>query len=1271
MASQIAAASSAAKQGSKSVSSAALKTSLLLPKTTFPMRANAATRELQHVDRLTNHLYRRQRQNAKQEEHFVLHDGPPYANGALHIGHFLNKVLKDIVNREAMIFRGRPVHFVPGWDCHGLPIELKALQAIKANADASTAASTTMKPLEIRSLARSFAEEAIAYQAVDFKRWGILADWSGVEKRAEKTTGGHGGVPRGSSSVYVTMDPAYEAAQLRVFSKLFERGFVHRALKPVFWSPSSGTALAEAELEYAEAHTSKSAYVMFKFHSASTSSTASSVLAKVSAESSTGLAALVWTTTPWTLPANVALAVHPDLQYSVVKVTKEGSAAADGVRPFPVLLVQSDRLADLQRIVSLPPASPAKGQPAQQSSPMPSASLEVLAILKGSDLNGCIFLHPMSSRLPPVPELAIPAGSTSLRASPVVTAGYVTADSGTGIVHTAPGHGHDDFACCSSYNQSSANKAPSSTSLLPHQLPILCPVDGNGLFNADAGEALKGLPVLEKGNGVVLAQLKEDGSLLHVENYKHRYPYDWRTKKPVIIRATQQWFIRLGQGLADDCKKALNGIDGSSGSGVSMYPPQSRNRFESMIGSRSEWCISRQRTWGLPIPSFFDADTGEPIMTKETIAHLAKVFAEKGSDAWWQMKATELLPEGMRDGFVDAEELDGSPAVAATTDGKRRIVKGKDTLDVWFDSGSSWAAAWANEQLHSNPLQSLDELPLGRVSDAVLEGSDQHRGWFQSSLINSVASTGSAPYKEIITHGFVLDEQGRKMSKSIGNVIAPKDIIDGVTAQAAGSSTSDAAAKGTASGAPVKGKQAKGSSTGGAFAHGHGVDVLRYWVATCDYSKDAVIGPGIISTVTESVRKIRNTARFLLGNLHDYHHLQQQQASGSTEITPEQAIKLWSSPPFSPSRPLGDVHLGVLERCMLHRLASFNESIEASYKKREFHQVVASINAFVSQDLSSQYFDFCKDRLYADLPATAATSAEAASLSRKRKASQVVLWEALRQLTRAIAPIMPFTAEEIFQHSLNDATSAASDGHQQQERDVVLADTTLFDCRLPAPPSGSSSSEWKSDKLGATWSTLLALRAEVNRCLEAARVAKKIGSSLEAAVKLRVSPSGELEGLLSEMKANGELEDLFLTSAVEIEVATLAAEKPTDAPALVDKDGGGFSCSLSSVVPVYLPASTAGEGGNEALSIEVVPAAGKKCVRCWKVKPEVTADAPASSPSGGDDGNSKKAAKKGGKSAEPAPPAEATATPPAPPLSSGHLCERCNHVADAAGLWGQ
>jgi isoleucyl-tRNA synthetase len=660
---------------------------VILMDTQFNQRANAVVREpeLQEFWEKSK-IYESLRESAEARgaAKYVLHDGPPYANGDLHIGHALNKILKDFINRYQMI-QGKYVEYIPGWDCHGLPIELKVLQSMKSKERQG------LTPVDLRKKAAAFAQETVGKQMDSFKRYGVWADWD---------------------QPYLTLQPEYEAAQIEVFGKMFLKGHIYRGRKPVHWSPSSRTALAEAELEYPEGHTSQSIYVAFD------AETVSPCLEEFGPE---GLRIAIWTTTPWTIPANLAVAVNSKLDYSVV----EAPESAGGGR----LLVATDLIGSLAAKLGL-----AEGE-----------ALKELATFKGSELtSGTTYKHPL-------------AGRTSM----VVEGGdYITTESGTGLVHTAPGHGQEDYQTGLKYG-----------------LELLSPVDDGGRFTEEAGEAFAGLNVLGDGNEAVIEALRESGNLLSVDPYLHKYPYDWRTKKPTIFRATDQWFASVDN-FRDDAMAAIDS--------VKWMPEFGKNRISAMTSSRADWCISRQRTWGVPIPVFYQKETGEALMTEETIAHVTALVREKGSDAWFELDEADLLP----------------PSLAADAD---QWQKGTDTMDVWFDSGSSWSGV-----VNARPNLSFP-------ADLYLEGSDQHRGWFQSSLLTSVASEGVAPYKNVLTHGFVLDEKGIKMSKSIGNVVDPLQVIEG-------------------------GNNKKKNPA-------YGADVLRLWVASVDYTSDVCIGDNIIKQV--------------------------------------------------------------------------------------------------------------------------------------------------------------------------------------------------------------------------------------------------------------------------------------------------------------------------------------------------------------------------------------------------------------------------------------
>lgn len=773
--------------------SGSYKDTVNLPKTNFEMRANAIKREPE-IQKFweENKIYDRLFEN-NPGELFILHDGPPYANGSLHIGHALNKILKDIINRYKML-QGRKVRYVPGWDCHGLPIELKVLQNMKS------AERQNLTPLQLRQKAKEFGLATVNDQRNNFKRYGIWGDWE---------------------NPYLTLKPEYEAAQIGVFGQMFLKGYIYRGLKPVHWSPSSKTALAEAELEYPEGHVSRSIYAAFAITSLA------EAVKPLLAEYQSDLGVAIWTTTPWTIPGNLAVAVNADLNYAVVEVephpptpspqagrgseeVASSSPLTEGVR-FRYLIVAADLVERLSSTLGV--------------------ELTVKATFKGNDLEHTTYRHPLYDRESPI----------------VVGGDYITTESGTGLVHTAPGHGQEDYIVGQRYG-----------------LPILAPVDDNGNFTEEAGQ-FAGLNVLGDGNQAVIDALAAAGSLLKEEAYFHKYPYDWRTKKPTIFRATEQWFASV-EGFREEALKAI--------ATVKWIPAQGENRITPMVAERSDWCISRQRSWGVPIPVFYDEATGEALLNEEVINHAQKIIAEKGSDAWWELSVEELLPESYRN------------------NGKS-YRRGTDTMDVWFDSGSSWASV----------VQQRPELRY--PADIYLEGSDQHRGWFQSSLLTSVAVNDVAPYKTVLTHGFALDEQGRKMSKSEGNVVDPNTIIEG-------------------------GKNQK-------VEPAYGADVLRLWVSSVDYSGDVRIGKNIIKQMNDVRGKIRNTARFLLGSLDDF--------------DPEK-----DAVPFE--------ELPELDRYMLHRISEVFEEVTEAFESFQFFRFFQTVQNFCVVDLSNFYLDVAKDRLY-------------------------------------------------------------------------------------------------------------------------------------------------------------------------------------------------------------------------------------------------------------------------------------------------------------------
>ena len=884
------------------------KDSVNLPKTKFEMRANAVKREPELQQFWADeHIYDRLSQD-NPGDLFILHDGPPYANGSLHIGHALNKILKDFINRYQMLC-GKKVRYVPGWDCHGLPIELKVLQNMKSEERLN------LTPIELRRKAAAFAQQAVEKQRDSFKTYGVWGDWE---------------------HPYLTLKPEYEAAQIGVFGEMVLKGYIYRGFKPVHWSPSSKTALAEAELEYPEGHTSRSIYVAF--HVRKLSKTLQSKLKRYMPS----LWAAIWTTTPWTIPANLAIAVNPELDYAVV----EPSANSNIAQQFILVAVDAvDRL-----------------------SATLNTELKILATFPGKDLEGSTYKHPLFDR-----------------ESPIVAGGdYITADSGTGLVHTAPGHGQEDFIVGKRCG-----------------LPVLTPVDESGNFTAEAG-VFAGLNVLGNGNGAVIDALAEANCLIKEESYAHSYPYDWRTKKPTIFRATEQWFASV-EGFRDEALKAI--------SSVNWIPAQGENRITAMVGDRSDWCISRQRTWGVPIPVFYDEETNEPLLNAETIAYVQAIIADKGSDAWWEMPIAELLPESYRNNG-------------------RTYRKGTDTMDVWFDSGSSWAAVAKGRS------------ELNYPADMYLEGSDQHRGWFQSSLLTSVASNGVAPYKTVLTHGFVLDEKGRKMSKSEGNVVDPAVVI----------------------------KE-------------YGADVLRLWVSSVDYSADVPLGKNILKQQSDVYRKIRNTAKFLLGNLHDFDPAKDAVAY---EDLPE------------------------LDRYMLHRMGEVFAEVKDAFDKFQFSRFFQTVQNFCTVDLSNFYLDIGKDRLY-----ISATDAH------RRRSCQTVIAIAVENLAKAIAPVLCHMAEDIWQYI----------PYPTSHKSVFESGWVKLDAK------------WHNPELATRWQYLRQVRGEVNKVLEQARTEKAIGSSLEAKVLLYVPDVAKRQELQALNPSSEGLMEYVRSQNSVIELAAAEAAK--------------------------------------------------------------------------------------------------------------------------------
>ncbi len=863
------------------------KDTLNLLKTDFSMRANSVVREPE-IQRFwkENDIDMRLGQSNKGEV-FTLHDGPPYANGALHMGHALNKVLKDIINKYK-ILKGHKVHFIPGWDCHGLPIELKVLQSLKGEERKN------LDTLGLREKASDYANIQVNNQKEGFKRWGIWGDWD---------------------KPYLTLNKDYEAAQIEVFGEMFLNGYIYRGLKPVHWSPSSRTALAEAELEYPDEHTSKSVYVSFEVNNID------NLLAKIPKDLTKPTLGMqlekifiaIWTTTPWTLPANEAVAVNPKISYVLARENNQNA-----------FIFAKDLLPKISLKLN--------------------KKFEIICEINGSSLEGIQYKHPIKNK----------------RCKVVLGGDYITTDSGTGIVHTAPGHGVDDFIVGQKNN-----------------LPITCVVDERGNLNEDS-IFFTGLNVLKDANDVIIKFLSDKNTLLLLENYQHRYPYDWRTKKPTIFRATEQWFASV-EGFRESALKAIDK--------VIWMPKTGKKRINSMVVGRGDWCISRQRSWGVPIPVFYHKKTNDVLINSDTINHIQNLFKEFGSDIWWKWNEDKLLPK---------KYLSES----------NKWQKGLDTMDVWFDSGSSWAAV----------CRQKDEVKY--PADLYLEGSDQHRGWFQSSLLTSVAVNNIPPYRKVLTHGFALDEQGRKMSKSLGNVVDPNLIIKGGPNQK--------------------------------VQPAYGADVLRLWVSSVDYSVDVPIGSNILKQLSDVYRKVRNTSRYLLGNIHDY-----DPKSEEIEIC----------------------NLPILDQWMLNKLVETSQQITLAYENYEFSKFFQIIQNFCVSDLSNFYLDIAKDRLYISAPNDF-----------RRKSCQFVLSKLIENLAVLISPVLSHMAEDIWQNI-----------------PYKTIEKSVFQRGWPILPE-----EWSNSELEKQISCLRKLRVEINKSIEECRNKQKIGAALETQVRF-ISNNQELD----------------------------------------------------------------------------------------------------------------------------------------------------------------
>ena len=891
---------------------------LNLPKTEFPMRGNLPENEPKILEEIYEKgLYEKMLKKNEGKEPFVLHDGPPYANGEIHIGHALNKVLKDTIVRYKNL-NGYYTPFIPGYDTHGMPTENKAIQALGLNRD-------EIPVSEFRDTCKSFNKDYIAKQTEGFKRLGVLADWE---------------------NPYITYQPQMEAKQVGVFANMYKKGYIYKGLKPVYWCTDCETALAEAEIEYKDVKNT-SAYVKFPV------------------EDSKGLFdkentyVVIWTTTPWTLPGNMGITIDPEFEYSIVNANDEKYIMAKE------LVSKVMELAGIEEY-------------------------KIEQTFKGKELEGILCKHPFLDRTSRV----VMGSDDTVK---------VELDTGTGAVHTAPGYGKEDYLCG-----------------LKNGLDIVVTVDAKGHQTEEAGP-FAGM-FYAKSDKEILNWLEEHNLLLHKQELMHSYPHCWRCKKPVIYRATNQWFASV-DGFRKETLEAIKG--------VKWIPSWGEERITKMVEDRNDWCISRQRTWGVPIPIFYCADCEKEYVTDESLAKVQKIFKEKGSNAWFDLTEEELMPEGAK-----CEKC-----------GCTHFKKETDIMDVWFDSGSTHESVLAERGLPEATLY--------------LEGSDQYRGWFQSSLLTSVATKGKAPYKEVLTHGYTVDEQGRKMSKSVGNVIAPQTMI----------------------------KQ-------------YGADILRLWVLSSDYKSDVSISNGIMKQVAEVYRKIRNTARYILGNISD----------------------------FNVNEPVKYDELEEIDKWALIKLNHLIKDCTKAFDEYDFNKAYQAINTFCVVDMSNFYLDIIKDRLY--------TSKKE---STKRRAAQTAMYKILSGLVRIIAPMTVYTAEEIWKYM----------PHENGENTESIM--------LEYWPKVNE--KYENKELEEKWNKIIAIKEEVSKALEMARAEKVIGHSLNA--KVTINADKENYNFLKDKEEL--LQEVFIVSAVEVKEA------------------------------------------NE-LKIDVTPAEGEKCERCWMYSTTVGED---------------------------------------------------------------
>lgn len=901
-------------------------TSLNLPKTEFPMRGNLPKREPETLKKWEDEkLYEDIIKRNEGKPNYTLHDGPPYANGDIHLGTALNKVLKDIIVKYKNM-SGFRSHYVPGWDTHGLPIELKAMKSIGVENGA-------IPPVELRKHCKDFALSYVENQKNQFKRLGVLGDFD---------------------DPYLTLKPEFEAREVEVFGEFAKKGYVYKGLKPVYWCPECQTALAEAEIEYSD-DPCQSIYVKFKVSDDKGIFTDKGI-------DLDNTYFVIWTTTTWTLPGNLAICLGPNYDYVVVKAENgENYVMAEYLVPVTM------EAAGIEKY-------------------------EVIVKFLGSDLEGIKTAHPFMNR-----------------PSPIILGDHVTLESGTGCVHTAPGYGVDDFEVCKKYDD----------------IGIVVGVDGKGVLTKDSG-MFEGLTT-DNANKVIAEHLKETGALFAIQDIEHQYPHCWRCKSPILFRATEQWFCSV-KNFKDETIKAIENVD--------WVPAWGEDRIKGMVQDRSDWCISRQRTWGVPIPVVYCKDCGKPICNDTTIKAISDLFRAEGSDAWYIKDANEFIPDSVK-----------------CECGCSEFEKEMDILDVWFDSGVTHKAVLEEREDLSGP------------ADLYLEGADQYRGWFQSSLLTSIVCNGEAPYKAVCTHGWVVDGQGKTMHKSLGNGIEPSEITDK-----------------------------------------YGSDILRLWVASSDYHSDIRISNDILAQLSDAYKKIRNTARFILGNLSN---------ADGFDIDKD---------------GVSDDELLELDKWAIARLDELIDKVNAAYTAFDYHIVFHAIHNFCVIDMSNFYLDIIKDRLYCD---------DVNSVS--RKAAQTTMYRILSAITRLIAPIMSFTADEIWSYIPHSSSDNA--------KSVFLND-------MP-----SKSNIKVDEKFSAKWNLIAELREDVKKALEIKRADKVIGKSLEADVIIYANE----EKSQSIVDFIDELPEIFIVSKVEL------------------KEGKGEF-----------------DGELEGITIDVIKATGKKCDRCWK-----------------------------------------------------------------------